>query len=569
MFSTLPEDATVILDWSWENLQPYYTELDARPLARDSVAAFLSDWTRLSELVGELASRLYVAVTVNTADSTAEARYHRFLDHIYPPAEAAEQRLRQKLLAVGSAPAGFETALKKMRVDAELFRESNLPLKAEEHKLVSQYDKIMGSQTVQWEGQEVTVSQLRPVYLENDRGRRESAWRHAAERQLLDRDAIAELWRAFMKVRLSMAANAGFDDYRSFRWKEFHRFDYTPDDCKRFHHAIEAVAVPAGQRVAEKRRRALRLDALRPWDLDVDPLGRAALVPFQGSSALIRGASAMFHRLDPRVGAYFDIMASEGLLDLENRKNKAPGGYCTDFPAAKRPFVFMNAVGIHDDVQTLLHESGHCFHTFERSRLPYYQQREVGMEFSEVASMAMELLASPNLAKDAGGFYSEEDAARAAVEHLNRCIQFWPYMATVDAFQHWVYEHPQEATDPSVCDDHWAELYRRFVPWIDWTGLEDVMMTRWQRQLHILTVPFYYVEYGLAQLGAVQVWAHAGKDPHAAMDAYLKALSLGGTVGLAELFATAGAKLAFDTDTLASAIELLERTIEELEPSGQ
>jgi len=569
MFAALPENASAILDWNWENLEPYYVDLAARPLDESSVTEFLIHWTRLSELVGELASRLYVAVTVNTADNTAEERYHRFLDNVYPPAEAAEQKLRQMLLTVNAVPAGFEIPLKKMRVDAELFREANLRLKAEEHKLSSQYDKIMGSQTVEWEGKEVTVAQLRPVYQEIDRARREKAWRLAAERQIRDREAIGELWRKFMDLRLTIAKNAGFGDYRSYRWKEFHRFDYAPDDCKQFHRAIEDVVVPAAQRIADRRRNALHLPSLRPWDLDVDPLGRAALLPFQEASELIQGASAIFHRLHPQAGAHFDTMAAEGLLDLENRKNKAPGGYCTDFPAVKRPFVFMNAVGIHDDVQTLLHESGHCFHTFERSKLRFYHQREVGMEFSEVASMAMELLASPFLAKEAGGFYSKADAARAVIEHLSRSIQFWPYMAAVDAFQHWVYEHPSESVDPEVCEQYWGELYQRFVTWIDWTGLEDIMRTRWQRQLHVLTVPFYYVEYGLAQLGAVQVWANSRRDPHAAVAAYLKALSLGGTVGLPELYATAGAKFAFDAETLASAVDLMERTIEELEPATQ
>ncbi|MCA1959786.1 MAG: M3 family oligoendopeptidase [Desulfomonile sp.] len=567
MFATLPENASSILDWTWEDLQPYYADLAARSPAPDSVTEFLNHWTRLSELVGELASRLYVAVTVNTADSAAEKRYHRFLDNVYPPAEAAEQRLRQKLLSVDVVPAGFEIPLKKMRVDADLFREANLLLKAEEHKLSSQYDKIMGSQTVEWEGKEITVAQLRPVYQEIDRDRREKAWRIAAERQYRDRDAIGDLWRKFMDLRLTIATNAGFSDYRSYRWLEFHRFDYTPDDCKRFHRAIEKVVVPAAQRVAERRRIALGLPSLRPWDLDVDQRGRPALKPFREASELIQGASAIFHRLHPQVGAYFDTMASEGLLDLENRKNKAPGGYCTDFPAAKRPFVFMNAVGIHDDVQTLLHESGHCFHTFEKSRLPFYHQREVAMEFSEVASMAMELLAAPYLAKEAGGFYSKPDAARAVVEHLSRSIQFWPYMAAVDAFQHWVYEHPSESIDSEVCERYWAELYRRFVPWIDWAGLEDIMRTRWQRQLHILTIPFYYVEYGLAQLGAVQVWANSKRDPYGAVGAYLKALSLGGTVGLPELYAAAGAKFAFDAETLSDAVDLMEHTIEELEPA--
>jgi oligoendopeptidase F len=272
----------------------------------------------------------------------------------------------------------------------------------------------------------------------------------------------------------------------------------------------------------------------------------------------------VFHAIDERLGGYFDIMDSEGLLDLENRKNKAPGGYCIDFEAAGRPFIFMNAVGIHDDVQTLLHESGHSFHTFQRASLPYYQQRHPGMEFAEVASMSMELLALPFLSKDKGGFYEERDMKRAFAEHLEQNIQFWPFMAAVAAFQHWVYEHPEDAADLERCDEEWARIARRFITWIDWHGLERELGNGWQTKLHIHQVPFYYVEYGLALLGAVQIWAGSMRDRGEAVASYLEALALGGTVPLPELFSRAGARFAFDTDTLKAAVSLMERTFEEL-----
>jgi oligoendopeptidase F len=359
-----------------------------------------------------------------------------------------------------------------------------------------------------------------------------------------------------------MAAHAGYDDYRSFRWKELHRFDYTPDDCMRFHRAIEEVVVPAAERIAEKRRRMLGVESLRPWDTEVDPLGRGALTPFSEVSQLQEGVASIFHRVDERLATYFDTMVREELLDLDNRKNKAPGGYCTDFAALKRPFIFMNAVGIHDDVQTLLHEAGHSFHTFEKSHLPYYQQRQVGMEFSEVASMAMELLASPYLVKNQGGFYEQADAARAVIEHLEWGIRFWPYMAVVDAFQHWAYEHPAESVDPEKCDEQWARVWNRFITWIDWTGLERELQNGWQTKLHIHVAPLYYVEYGLAQLGAVQVWANALEDQAGSVAAYRSALALGGTVPIPDLFAAAGAKFAFDADTLEDAVSLMMHTIE-------
>ncbi len=564
MFESLPSDPQVLKHWSWAEFEPYYRDLVERNVTADVVEEFLSDWTRINELVEETFSRLHVTMTRNTADKKAEELYHTFLDNVFPPSEEAEQKLKNKLLALGVEPPRFAVPLMKLRWEAEIFREENLPLQVREQKLSTEYDKIIGGQTVQWEGKEVTVVQLRPVFQQLDRTVRENAWRLAMDRQLTDRTAIDDLWRQFMEVRLQQAGNAGFGDYRAFRWKQFCRFDYTPEDCIRFHEAIEQAVVPAAMRVTELRKRSLGLESLRPWDMDVDPLGRPALAPFREASELKTKVAWMFHNLDATLGRYFDIMAGEDLLDLENRKNKAPGGYCTEFAVAKRPFIFMNAVGIHDDVQTLLHESGHGFHCFERSHLPFHQQRSVGMEFSEVASMGMELLASPYLPKSKGGFYSDADAARALVEHLERGILFWPYMAAVDAFQHWVYEHPEDSSQPSRCDTQWKRLSERFMPWLDWTGLEQEHMTGWQRKLHIHVVPFYYVEYGIAQLGAVQVWRNAMRDEAGAVKAYRDALGLGGTVSLPSLFQAAGARFAFDAEMLGSAVSLMEQKLEDL-----
>jgi oligoendopeptidase F len=563
MFDSLPTDAGSVRDWSWSEFERYYAALIKRPLYDDTVAEFLGDWTRMSELLDETFSKLHVAITVNTADAEAEKQYHTFLETIYPPSEEADQRLKTKLLSFGVVPDGFELALRKMRTEAEIFREENLPLLIQEHKLTNEYDKTVGAQTVEWEGRELTVAQLRPYFQNVDRTVRQKAWQVATERQLKDREVINKLWIDFLTVRRELASNAGFGDYRSFRWKQMLRFDYTPADCSRFHEAIEKAVLPAALRICQKRKDLLGVPSLRPWDMDVDPLGRPPLAPFQEVEELRAGASRIFHRLDPILGEYFDVMVQEGLLDLENRKNKAPGGYCTEFAASKRPFIFMNAVGVHNDVQTLLHESGHSFHAFERYNLPYMQQRQVGMEFSEVASMGMELLASPYLARSEGGFYSKEDATRALVEHLEFAVLFWPYMAMVDAFQHWVYENPHDAEDSSLCDTEWARLSQRFMPWLDWSGLEDALVTGWHRKLHIHVAPLYYVEYGLAQLGAVQIWKNAMKDPQTALKAYRHALSLGGTASLPELFRQAGATFAFDAKILGDAVSLIEQVIEE------
>jgi oligoendopeptidase F len=258
-------------------------------------------------------------------------------------------------------------------------------------------------------------------------------------------------------------------------------------------------------------------------------------------------------------------MVEENLLDLDTRAGKALGGYCSTLPLRRRPFIFMNVAGTHNDVQTLLHEAGHAFHVFATSELPLVWQIESPMEFAEVASMSMELLSAPYLTKDYGGFYTPGEAARARIEHLEGGLLFLPYMAVVDAFQHWVYTHADAAANPANCDAAWGELWDRFMPDVDFSGFENERVSGWHRKLHIFHVPFYYVEYGMAQLGALQVWRNALNDQAGAVVSYREALALGGTKPLPGLFEAAGAEFRFDTEMLADLVELVEDTIEELE----
>ncbi len=565
MLTSLPKDPKVFMKLKWNDLQPFVDELVAQSLTPGNLDQWLTGWSDLCRVTSEIFSRLWVAITLDTSDEQAKQRFNEFMDDIFAPSHAANQLLKQKLLASGLQPEGFEIPLRNMRVEAEIFREENLPLLTEEKKLVNEYDGIIGAQTVTWEGKEVTIPQLQPIFLDTDRSTREKAWRLAAQRRLADREKINDLWVTMLKLHNQIANNAGFADYISYRWKELLRLDYTPEDCDTFRRSIEQVAVPAMQRIHAKRQARLGLDSLRPWDLNVDPLGRAALKPFQTIAELEDKVSAIFHRVDPELGEYFEFMRRNHLLDLDNRKGKAPGAYCSDYDMVMQPFIFENAVGLHTDVATLIHEGGHAFHVFEEAHLPYYHQVPVGMEIAEVASMAMELLASPYLAKNEGGFYTEKDAARAQIEHLEEQVTFWPYMAVVDAFQHWAYTHVDQALDPASCDRQWAELWRHYMLGVDWSGLDEVMVTGWQRKQHIFEVPLYYVEYGLASLGAFQVWRNALSDQAGSVKAYRKALSMGGTASLPELYRTAGARFAWDVQTMQQAVGLAEEKIEELE----
>jgi oligoendopeptidase F len=565
MFDRLPQTALDLLDWSWSQIEPYFRDLENRPLTAETVEQWLLDWSRLEDLITEGARRLYIATTRDTSDRALSDRYHTYLSDINEPARHAEQRLREKLLASGLNVPGFEIPLRNMRSDASLFHEANVPLLTEERKLINTYEHLVGSQTIRWEGEERTPYQMRRVYLDPDRARRERAWRQVVERQLLDRERINTLWTHFLRLRTRLAHQAGYPDFRAYQWDVMRRFDYTPADCETFHEAIEAVVVPAAARIYAHRRQRMGLATLRPWDLDVDPLGREPLHPFHEVADLIARCETIFGHVDPRFAEDFAVLRREGMLDLDNRKHKAGGGYQEELPAARLPFIFMNAVGIHDDVQTLLHEGGHAFHSFEMAALPYSHQRDLGMEIAEVASMTMELLAAPYLTEDYGGFYTPAQARRARTAHLEEMILFWPYMAVVDAFQHWAYTHVEEAIQPGASEARWSALYRRFLPDEDFTGLEDALAIRWHRLPHPFDSPFYYVEYGLAQMGAVQIWRNSMDDAPRAIQQYRHMLALGGTRTLPELYAAGGARFAFDAETLQTCVSVIEAELARLE----
>ncbi len=556
----LPDTVEAFNGQEWDAIAPYYEELASRPLAPDTVEAWLRDWSKLEALLSDTYTRLQVAYHLDTASEQKQAAAERFLTEIYPRTLMAQQPLKEKLIASGYQSPEHAVLLRRFRNDVELYREENVPLLARLEQLSLRYQKIMGAMTVHFDGEERTIQQLFPYLLKTDRRVRESAWRAGRERQMADRAALHDLFDEMVGLRHQVARNAGFANYRDYMFRYMGRFDYTPEDCKAFHAAIEKVVVPAAQRRLERRRQLMGLAALRPWDLAVDPLGREPLRPFTEVGILIDKTHAIFERVDRTLAGYFDTMARERLLELESRKGKAPGGYCTQYYMTGRTFIFMNAVGVHDDVQTLLHESGHAFHGFEMAHLPLIWEQQIPMEMAEVASMSMELLAAPYLSE----YYDDGELARARIEHLEGTISFLPYMAVVDAFQHWMYENPEH--DRRQRDAKWLELTSRFMPGVDWSGLEEERASYWQRQLHIYEVPFYYVEYGIAQVGAWQVWRNSLVDPAKALQDYRAALSLGYTRPLPELYERAGAALALGNEVLlGELIALVEEQLTQLE----
>jgi oligoendopeptidase F len=568
MLKNLPSTQEAILAMEWSDYEPHFKALQSVELTAANVGEWLSDWSALADRLDEQFTRRFVATTQYTTDEEIEKNFNHFIESIQPNARTEEQKLKEKLLASGLQPANFKMGLKKMRAEADIFKQANLELLTEEQKLSGEYDKILGAQTMMWEGEERTISQMFPLYQDKDRAVREKAWKLVVDVRVENREAIHSLWKKFMDLRLKITKNAGMSNYRDYMWAQRFRFDYSPADCKTFHDAIEEVVVPAATRLYEKRRKKLGLETLRPWDQMVDTSNHSQLKPYQTIDEFKSKSKDVFTKVDPKFGEYFQIMLDHDLLDLESRKNKAPGAYNLIYGVSQKPFIFMSNTGTPLDVDTILHEGGHAFHAFEATVVPYFHERAenyVPAEFAEVASMAMELLASPYITKEHGGFYTEGEAARARFEHLEGIVTFWPYMALVDAFQHWIYENPKISSDPVQCDGKWGELWDRFIPGVDYSGLEDAKKTYWHRQGHIHTAPFYYIEYGLAQLGAVQVWANALKDQKKAVENYRRALALGSTVSLPELFETAGAKFSFDAKTLKVYVDLIEEQMEKLE----
>lgn len=566
--SPIPDTPFPIDPAQWDSFAGHYERLLHAPLDEANVRDWLREWSDLNRLVEETGAIIYIESTLDTADPAREQAFLNYVENVEPNYRRAEQALKERLLAFAADDDAFgpemQMALRKMRNQADLFREANVPLFTELAKLGNEYDKITGAMKADWDGDEKNLSQLDSLLQERDRATRERAWKTTMGLWQGKREELNNIYRQMLDIRRRIAENAGLPDFRAYTFRAYNRFDYTPADSLLFHEAIEAVVVPAARRVYDKKRAQLGLDALRPWDAEVDGADQP-LRPYQGQDALIQGSLNMFEHVDSILARHFATMAEEGLLDLDTRAGKALGGYCSSLVWRQRPYIFMNGDGKHDDVQTMLHEAGHAFHAFESFSLPYIWQLDVPMEFCEVASMGMELLAAPYLTRNFDGFYTEAEAARARIEHLSKILTFLPYMAVVDGFQHWVYTHPEAAMDAAACDQTWGELWDRFMRGIDWSGFEAERVTGWHRKLHIFHVPFYYVEYGMAQVGALQVWRNALRDQAAAVSTYREALQLGGTRPLPELFTAAGAAFRFDKSMLTELVELIEKTLAQLE----
>tara|TARA_B110000495_G_scaffold46053_1_gene38167 strand:+ start:20221 stop:21918 length:1698 start_codon:yes stop_codon:yes gene_type:complete len=547
---------------TWENLQPFYQQLLERNFkCVGCVKQFLLDRSELDAAAAEAGSDLYIAMTCNTEDEDIKNAFLAFIENVEPELKKVTFELNKKVVEAECASEldadKFGVMLRDWKADVAIFRNENVPLQTEDTKLGQEYSELCGAMMVDFDGEEKTMPQMGVYQQDQDRHVREMAWQGTADRRLLDRDAIDGIFDKMVENRNQTALNAGFANYMEYMFAVKHRFDYTPSDCVAFHDAIEQKCMPIVRKLAEDRKAALGVETLRPWDIAVDPHGLAALKPFDSADDLIEKTSNLFHRMGEGLGDMFDTMRDGGYsLDLDSRKGKAPGGYQASRDRKRMPFIFMNAAGLPRDLDTMVHEAGHAFHYMLCRHDDLVWNRSAPLEFAEVASMSMESMAYPFLDE----FYNKDECKRAIRKHLEGVVSTLPWVATIDAFQHWIYLNPEHSREERTAK--WLELGKRFGGSVDWSGLESQQEAVWHRQLHPFEVPFYYVEYGIAQLGALQMWLHYRKDPKSAIAAYKKGLTLGASRPLPELFEEAGLRFDFSLEMVG---ELMEAVQEELD----
>jgi oligoendopeptidase F len=550
---------------TWDQIEPWYRQLLDRPIdSPHALEEWLFDVGELNAAVSQEGAERYIAMTCQTDDPEREAAHLAFVRDIEPKLKPLQNDIRSKYLdsphRAGLPSARYHVFDRAQENRRMLYREANIPRETELAELEQQYQKIIGAMTVTFRGEERTPAQMAPFLEETDRELRQTTWELVAKRRLEDKDRLEDLFDRMLALRVAVAHEADFPNYVEYAFRLRERFDYGVDDAIQFHDAIERVVVPLAREIQAERRSALGISALRPWDLAVDALGRPPLRPFTEVEELAQGTEVIFNGVDPELGAQFHYLRTHGLLDLANRKGKAPGGYQSTLEDDRLPFIFMNAVGLDGDVRTLLHEGGHAFHALASRGAPLAAYRESPIEFCEVASMSMELLGARNLET----FYTDADAGRSYRQLLEGIVLILPWIATVDAFQHWLYANPTH--DRAGRRAAWTGLLERFGGIVDWSGYEDVRAHSWHRQLHIFLYPFYYIEYGIAQLGALQIWRRSLSDRAGAVAAYRRALSIGGARPLPELFEAAGARFEFRAETLGPLMDTIRRELENVGP---
>jgi oligoendopeptidase F len=558
----LPGDFSIT---DWDSLEPYFTELASREIrSREQLEDWLRDASELEAVISEDVCWRQIRMTCDTEDKSLENAFTSFMMEIQPKIQPYSDRLNKKLIASEFAKEMDEhkyfTYLRNVKKSIDLFRTENIPLQADLNVMQQQYGVIAGKMTVEVQGQEYTLQQAARFLEDPDRNLREQVYRKISERRLQDKNELNHLFTELLSRRDQVARNAGFPNYRDYRFVELGRFDYSKEECFQFHDAVKQHVLPLVDQIYRFKMKKLGLDNFRPWDVDAEPSGIQPLRPFTTGEELTKKTIACFDELRPFFGDCLRKMKELGHLDLESRKGKAPGGYNCPLAESGAPFIFMNAAGQLDDVTTMVHEGGHAIHSFLAHELELTGFKEYPTEIAEVASMAMELFSMDHWHVF---FNNKEELKRAKEQQLERVITIFPWIAIIDKFQHWIYENPSHTEEERAVA--WTRIQDEFTASIlDVSGLEEYRRFGWQRQLHLYEVPFYYIEYGIAQLGAIGLWKQYKDDPEAAVNNYITALKVGGTRTLPELFRLAGLEFNFSPVYIKGLMEFVQAEMEKL-----
>lgn len=554
------------LNIKWENLEPIFNELINRSLnSVKDMEQWLRDRSEIEAALEEDFAWRYIRMTCDTTDEKLLTEFQFFATEIEPKIAPLNNELNKKFIQSPFAEqldeAKYYVYVRGIKKALELFREENIPLLTKIQVEQQKYQGITGSMSVKLGGQEYTLEQAAVFLKDTDRNVRQEAWEAITARRLEDKEKLDELFNSLLKLRHQVALNAGFENFRDYMFQALGRFDYTPGDCYDFHKAIQEEIVPLLKLQAEKRLKALALNELKPWDMDVDISGKPALKPFSNGEELIEKSIKCFRGLSPYIGERLEIMKANGFFDVDSRKGKAPGGYNYPLAESGAPFIFMNSAGTFRDLTTMVHEGGHAVHTFISAGLELNDFKHLPSEVAELASMSMELISMDHWDKF---FDNSEDLIRAKKDQLKDVLKTLPWVAVVDQFQHWIYTNPDHTSEER--SEAWTKIFEPFGNnFANWSEHQHALENLWQKQLHIFEVPFYYIEYGIAQLGAIAVWKNYKNDPEKGLSNYLNALKLGYTKTIKEIYETAGIEFNFTAAYVKELADFVQKELDKLE----
>jgi oligoendopeptidase F len=549
---------------SWKSLQPYYDDLKNRSLSSlEELKKWISDFSEVDAAVSEHLGWLYIRMTCDTMDKKLSDAYNYFVTEIQPNIAPYDDEMNKKFLECGiknQLNEAYKLYLRSVENQVRIFRNENIPLLAELSVKEQKYGEISGAMTVEMEGKLLTLQQAGNYLKRQDRKLREEAYTKISGRRLQDRNELDSLFNELLELRHRIALNAGFKNYRDYKFVDLDRFDYTPGDCVQFHESVGKTVVPVLDTLLKKREQELAVDALKPWDLEVDTFGKPELKPFANGEDLVQKTIRCFYSIHPYFGKVVETLHSTNHLDLDSRIGKAPGGYNYPLYETGIPFIFMNSSGTLRDVETMVHEGGHAIHSMLTSNLEFVGFKDFPSEVAELASMSMELISMEHWNYF---FDNADDLQRAKKEQLEGVLKVLPWISCIDKFQHWLYLHNGHTVEERT--EAWLNIYSEFSgSAIDWSGVEEARAALWQKQLHLFEVPFYYIEYGMAQLGAIAIWRNYKTNPAKAIEQYMDALKLGSTKSISDIYSTAGIRFDFSEKYIKELADFVLVEIENL-----